>query len=190
MTESFLPLEAIVEAAGDLCGVTPAEMFAKRPGHADRSASRARLLAVVVAVRSNYRSVDVEHRLGFSSALVSQLIARFKVAVRKGDACLALAADTVAVKAARIAAAGGPSVVLPGVVRPPKQPRPAQAKPGPKPKPAPPKERVLAPTDLLPAHEVAEAQRLRKEGWSFKGLTRRFELPEREMRIVVGEPLL
>lgn len=185
----------IVAAACDVCGISSTEFFAKQPGQGHVMASRARMLAVVAAVESGHRPSDVGLWLAFSSPMVAQLRSRYADRVKLGDDRLAKAVETVKTRAAAAESAGKPGVDLPGKKShlPPvtftriKPPRPPHGKPGPKAKPSPPKERVLGPCDLLPEHEVIEAKRLRKEGWSFKGLTRRFELPEDQMRIVVGE---
>lgn len=196
MITSGLTLAAIVEASCFVCGVTVDGLFAKRPGRGDHDAARSRTLAAVVAVRAGFPRLVIEQAFDFSGPMVSQLVSRFEDRVARGDAAIERSARTVESQAREIMLSGGSTVVLPGRVipRPGKPPRAAPMKPGPKlgskQKIRPPKERVISPTDLLPAHEVAEAQRLRRAGWSFKGLTRRFELGEREMRIVIGEPVL
>lgn len=204
MTQPRPSLGHIVAAACDVCGISSTEFFAKQPGQSHVMVSRARMLAVVAAVKLDHRPNGVCQWLRFSTPMVSQLRSLYADRVKLGDERLSRAVATVKTRAAAMVAAGTPGLELPGkpkernakahlppvtFTRMPKPPRLPHAKPGPKAKSAPPRESVPGPTVYLPADEVQEARELRRKGWSMKGLTRRFELPEDQMRIVLGEVL-
>lgn len=192
MGEPTVTIADVMQAACVIVGVTVEELLAVRGGKTEADASRARMLTAVVAVRIGHPQTAVIAALGMDKSSVFKARCRFSDLVSDGDQRLATAADRVEARAWQIALGGHarmkPRAAAAGAGAPPPWPPRRKAKPGPKPRPPKPREKALGPSDLLPAAEVSEARDLRRKGWSLKGLTRRFQLDETAMRIVIGEP--
>ena len=192
--EPTVTIADVMQAACVVCGVTADELADVRGGKTDLDASRARMLVAVVAIRLGHPQSAVMAALGMSKQPVFKARCRFADRVADGDERLAIAADRVEARAWQIALGGHarmPSRPAPAAAVSTETPWPPRrkAKPGPKPRPSKPRETAIGPSDLLPAAEVIEARDLRRKGWSLKGLTRRFQLDETAMRIVIGEPV-
>lgn len=200
--EPTVTIADVMQAACVIVGVTVEELLDVRGGKTDAYASRARMLTAVVAVRLGHPQTAVIAALGMDKSSVFKARCRFGDLVSDGDQRLATAADRVEARAWQIALGGharmpsrpsrqneAPSRAAKTVRERPLGLFKAARKPGPKPRPPKPREKALGPSDLLPAAEVCEARDLRRKGWSLKGLTRRFQLDETAMRIVIGEPV-